>query len=360
MKPQRRNSRTIVRTPANSLLLGEMPEGCKLCIMGAKLVLFVTGLCSRGCYYCPLSERRKGRDVVYANERQVRSTRDIIEEAKLIDALGTGLTGGDPSTRFRRVLRYLRLLKFEFGKKHHVHMYCGGELSTEQLRELKQAGLDELRFHTWSVEHVELALQVGIRTGVEVPAIPGGYRELKTMLRDLDHLGCDFVNLNELEFSDSNLAELRARGFRIKSDETMAVKGSEGLALKAMRWAAKRTHLNIHYCPSALKDGVQLRNRLRRRARNVVRPHEIVTDDGLLIKGILRDLHPTKLASTRRDLITRYGIPAEFIVVDSQKRRIEMHWRVAEKLAKLERGMEFALVEEYPTHDRLETTLIPL
>lgn len=132
------------------------------------------------------------------------------------------------------------------------------------------------------------------------------------------------------------------------------------LARRVMGWAAKRTRLNIHYCPSSLKDGVQLRNRLRRRARNIARPHEVITGEGLLIKGIIRYLPPPKLASTRKDLIARYNIPREFIVVDTHKRRIEMHWHVAEKLAEVEPGVEFALVEEYPTHDRLETTLIPL
>jgi len=35
-------------------------------------------------------------------------------------------------------------------------------------------------------------------------------------------------------------------------------------------------------------------------------------------------------------------------------------WFVAEKLAKLEPRLKFALVEEYPTYDRLETMFVPL
>jgi len=352
--------RRVVRTPANSLLLGRMPKGCQLCIKGAKLVIFVTGLCERGCYYCPLSEGRRGRDVVYANERPVRSGQDITEEVELIDALGTGLTGGDPSLRLRRTLNYIRLLKRRFGKRHHIHMYCGGELSVGQLRRLKQAGLDELRFHTWSVKPVELALKVGIRAGVEIPAIPGNFRRTTKLLRELDRIRCPIVNLNELEFSDTNLAELKARGFEIKSDESMAVRGSEEFARRVLKWAARNTRLNIHYCPSALKDNVQLRNRLRRRARNVARPHEVIIEDGLLVKGIVRGLPEDKLATTRRRLIKDYNIPEKLIVVDRKKHRLEMAWYVAERLAKLEPGLKFALVEEYPTYDRLETLLVPL
>lgn len=358
--PRKGEKREVIRTSVNSLLLGDMPRGCKLCIRGAKLVLFLTGLCRQACYYCPLSEKRKGRDVVYANERPAKSTQDVIREAKLMDALGTGITGGDPSLRFRRTLHYIRLLKRKFGKKHHIHMYCGGELSQKQLHKLKRAGLDEIRFHTWSVGPVERALRAGLKAGVEIPAIPNEYTRIITFLRGLNQIGCAFVNLNELEFSDTNLSQLKARGFKIKSDESMAVKGSEETAVRALKWAAANTSLDIHYCPSALKDAVQLRNRLKRRAKNVARKHEAITEEGLLVKGVIQNLPFDRLVPVRRRLMSKYGVPPALVVIDPQKRRIELHWFVAKKLAKLEPGLKFALVEEYPTYDRLETTLIPL
>jgi pyruvate formate-lyase activating enzyme-like uncharacterized protein len=195
---------------------------------------------------------------------------------------------------------------------------------------------------------------------VEIPAIPNEYRRTISFLRELDKIGCAFVNLNELEFSDTNLSQLRARGFEVRSDESMAVKGSERTAVRILKWAAVNTSLNIHYCPSALKDAVQLRNRLKRRAKNVARGHEVITGEGLLFKGIIQNLPPDKLASVRRRLMSEYGVPPELVVIDRQKRRIELHWLVAKKLAKLEPELKFALVEEYPTYDRLETTLIPL
>jgi hypothetical protein len=297
---------------------------------------------------------------VYANERPAKSTQDVIGEAKLMDALGTGITGGDPSLRFRRTLHYIRLLKRKFGEKHHIHMYCGGELSREQLHKLKRAGLDEIRFHTWSVGPVERALRAGLKAGVEIPAIPNEYTRIITFLRELDQIGCAFVNLNELEFSDTNLSQLKARGFEIKSDESMAVKGSEETAVRVLKWAAANTSLDIHYCPSALKDAVQLRNRLKRRAKNVARKHEAVTEEGLLVKGVIQNLPFDKLAPVRRRLMSKYGVPPTLVVIDPQKRRIELHWLVAKKLAKLEPELKFALIEEYPTYDRLETTLIPL
>jgi len=353
-------ARPIVRTSAGSILVGKMPRGCRLCVRGAKLVLFVTGICKQGCFYCPISEKRRGVDVTYANERHVRNTREIAEEATLMDALGTGITGGDPLVRFGRTTSYIKFLKKKFGSRHHIHMYCCASLSTKKLLELKQAGLDEIRFHLWSAEPVRLALEAGIRAGLELPAIPSNRRRYIDLLKKLDQLPGAFVNLNELEFSDTNLKEFKKRKFKIKSETSMAVKGSEELAFEILRWAASNTDLDVHYCPSSLKDSVQLRNRLKRRAANVAKPYEQITEDGLLFKGVITGVSQKELAPLRKRLIIRYKINPEFVGLDKEKGRIELHWRLAEKLAKAEPKLKFALVEEYPTCDRLETTVIPL
>ena len=114
--------RTIKKLPKNSFYFGKLPKGCKLCGKGAKLVLLVTGKCGRRCFYCPLSTEKKGRDVIFANEKLVRAEDDIIEEAKLINALGTGITGGDPMAVPNRTIAYIKLLKNAFGHNHHIHL----------------------------------------------------------------------------------------------------------------------------------------------------------------------------------------------------------------------------------------------
>ncbi len=341
------------------MLVGRLQRGCQLCIRGAKLVLFVTGLCKRGCFYCPLSDKRKNKDVTYANEIPVKSTNDVIEEAESMSALGTGITGGDPSMRIERTISYIRLLKSKFGKKHHIHMYCCEAIPDEWLAKLKKAGLDEIRFHTWSVAPVKAALDAGLLAGVELPVEPGNHLKLIDLFRKLDEIGCKFANLNELEFSETNFEEFKARGYEAKQD-SMAVKGSEETAMKVLEWGAKNVDFEIHYCPSPLKDAVQLRNRLKRKARNVAEPHEEITEDGLLFKGVVLDVPAGKTRSVRSLLLKKYQIDPELVTVNSKKKRVEIHWSLAEKLSKLEPSLKFALVEEYPTFDALETTVIPL
>jgi len=59
-----------------------LSEGCRLCYKGTKMVLFVTGICGKNCFYCPVSEERKEKDVVFANEKRVEKDDDVIEKVK--------------------------------------------------------------------------------------------------------------------------------------------------------------------------------------------------------------------------------------------------------------------------------------
>ncbi|MCU0861336.1 MAG: hypothetical protein MUE65_03355, partial [Methanomassiliicoccales archaeon] len=69
------------------------------------MVLLVTGVCRSGCYYCPLSREKKGREVVFADEMRARSDEDVLSEARSIGARGTGVTGGDPLVMSTKLLR---------------------------------------------------------------------------------------------------------------------------------------------------------------------------------------------------------------------------------------------------------------
>src|SRR3989344_5901823 len=128
--------------------LHTLPDGCRFCVQGEKLVLFVTGLCPRKCYFCPVSDQKYGQDVSFANERRLSGREDIIQEAEAMDAKGAGITGGDPLMKIERTLAYIRQLKEKYGAGFHIHLYTSLNLVTENsLKQLHDAGLDEIRFH---------------------------------------------------------------------------------------------------------------------------------------------------------------------------------------------------------------------
>lgn len=342
---------------------GALPRGCVLCEKGAKMVLLVTGRCARKCAYCPLSSQKKGRDVFYANERRIRVVDEALEEAALMDALGTGITGGDPLLAVQRTAGSIKALKKRFGDDHHIHLYTS-TTDRRRIDKVAAAGLDEIRFHppfglwtrldaTGFAQALRLSKRRGMSTGLEVPSLPGRERETLSLVRSAHELELDFVNLNELEFSETNWKALRALGLDVKDDVSSAAAGSEELAMSVLRSGPS---IPLHYCSSSFKDGVQLRERLARRARNVRKPHELLTGDGTFLKGVVETDDPE---GTARALARGFGVPAKLMWVDREKRRLEVAPWVLEELAP-ELPLESFMVEEYPTADRLEVERAPL
>ncbi|MFA5084343.1 MAG: radical SAM protein, partial [Candidatus Paceibacterota bacterium] len=119
------------KTKFASYCTNKLPEGCRFCVKGQKLVLFITGICSRNCFYCSLSEKRKNKDIVWANERECGSPKDAIAEAIASRAEGAGITGGDPLIVLDRTIKYAKALKKKFGKKFHIHIYLPTKLVTK-------------------------------------------------------------------------------------------------------------------------------------------------------------------------------------------------------------------------------------
>ncbi|MCD4703792.1 MAG: radical SAM protein [Methanosarcinaceae archaeon] len=333
-----------------------LSQGCKLCQRGAKMVLFVTGICDRSCFYCPLSDERR-EDAIYANERHVHSDEDVIAEAYQMSALGTGITGGEPLLEKERVLHYIRLLKAEFGMEHHIHLYTSTAASMDTLSQLAKAGLDEIRFHppytTWGqLEDTPFARALrdaktqGMDVGIEIPAIDEA-RYIGKFVNDMD---C-FLNLNELEFSDTNANAMHARGFELIDDLSNAVEGSRTCASNITSALRK-----VHFCSSSYKDAVQLRKRLIKTANNTARVFDEITDDGTLIYGVARSDNIDCLISVLRTL----DVPADMYGIEGKT--VEMGWWILEDIADEIRDSthEMSIIERYPFRNGIVVETIPL
>ncbi len=350
----------INKTKYYSYNLNNLPKGCQLCVKGSKMVMFVTGLCPRCCYYCPISDQKYKKDVIYADEWPIKSTKDMINEARLIDAEGAGFTGGDPLCRLDRTIDYIKLLKKQFGKKFHIHLYTSFDLvSKSTMIKLHKAGLDEIRFHPelensklW--DKIELANQFKWDIGIEIPSIPKKLAQTKKLI-DFFHDKIDFINLNELEFADNKFSKLGEMGFKQKDSLSYGVKGSEEQALQLLTYIQKKyPKLNAHYCTAKLKDAVQLANRIKRRAKNVAKPYDMITKEGLLFRGAI---YTDQLEKTKNKIIKDYKIKQNLLESDKKRKRIlidpEWLYKNKEKLKKDIKNIRIALVEEYPTYDQL-------
>lgn len=331
--------------------------GCKQCTEGAKMVLFVTGLCSFHCFYCPVSDEKMYRDVVFADEKRVERDEDVLEEARAIGAKGAGITGGDPLEAVERTCHYIRLLKEEFGPSFHTHLYT---MSTnpDKIRALAEAGLDEIRFHVppglWAraaksafVEAVRLAKGLGMTVGLEVPLIPEREGDLINLIDWAEDEALAFVNLDEMEFSDANFGRMKLRGYAIKHELSYGVKGADGVAVRLLE---NQRRITVHYCSSGYKDGWQLRERIKRRARNVANAWDVITDDGTLVKGIIEG---DGLEGLAKELAAKYRVPLDLMTYDGAHGRIEIAPWILEEIAQ-RLGRPSFVVEQYPTADGLE------
>src|SRR2546425_3136470 len=228
-------------------------------------------------------------------------------------APGGEITGGAPPDGGERTCHYIQLLKREFGAAFHTHLYT---MSTDptKIRRLAEAGLDEIRFHVppglWSraagsafVPASRLARSLGLTVGIEIPLIPEREADLIRLIEWAGAEGLAFVNLNEMEFSEANFPRMKVHGYEMKHELSYGVKGADPVALRILERKWKTTG---HYCTSGYKDGWKLRSRIKRRAENVARRRDDVTDDATLVKG---GLEGQNLELLMRDLASEYQGP---------------------------------------------------
>jgi len=333
--------------------LGNLSRGCSQCVKGEKTVLYITGLCPRNCFYCPLSEQKKNKDVMYANERKVKSIKEIIQEIKLNSSKGVGITGGDPLLSFNRTLRTIKSLKIEF-PKFHIHLYTSLNLLDEnKIKKLNEAGLDEIRLHPdlydkslW--DKIKIIRKFRGKKGIEIPVIPGCTSKIKELVLLYEEY-IDFLNLNEFEYSDSNDIELHNRGFYCRSKETYAIKGSREAAIQLLKWIEdNEINMRAHFCTAKLKDAIQISNRLKKRAKNVALPLDVVDEDGILIRGVIRSSDRKLMAQIKK----KYEIPSNLITYDKDREQILIApWILMEIFSEID--CECQIVKEYPTFDRM-------
>ena len=354
-------------------------EGCIQCQMGSKLVLFITGNCHWQCDYCPLSETRRDIDWMFANERRCNSFKEVIEEAKAMNATGAGITGGDPLMAIERTMEGIKSLKSEFGKSFHIHMYTSIPFNPELASDFARAGLDEIRFHFLNLnskryfETIEACHNAGIVTGVEIPCEPDKEDILFSLIDELRDFKISFINLNELEITVGNHDNMELRGFNLSTEITAGAAGSSELALKLKSriMAAeegipdpidskmrKSYGYHLKFCTAVYKDAGQLRRRFLRRGEANISPHEVLTEDGTLIFGAISSSEETK-QEWIDEIIEFTGLPESFILWDQENKRIEIPLILAEELSEII-DAPISMIEVLPTHERLEVTEVRL
>jgi pyruvate formate-lyase activating enzyme-like uncharacterized protein len=169
-----------------------------------------------------------------------------------------------------------------------------------------------------------------------------------------NEVGC-FLNLNELEFTDTNYEAMKLRGYRLRDDISNAVDGSYKTGMEILQTTEKG-----HLCTSRYKDAVQLRKRLLRIAERAAREFDEVTEDGTLIYGVITCNDDKESIVKMIEELLLIGVPEEMFQVD--KREIHIAFWILEEI-KTEisaDAKEMCIIERYPFPGGMIVEKIPL
>lgn len=354
-----------------------LPEGCRRCLLGGRLCLTVGEKCHKGCFYCsnPMES-----DLVRADEFTINSDDELLRLVRYSAPDAVCLTGGEPTLYMARAAHYAALLREECGPDFHIQLFtANAEMTSEQMRRMRDAGVDEIRCHLASYKEAPLvarARELDWTVAVEVPSLPIADITDRIVEQAIE-LGAEFVNLHELLFFEHEDFQRVAKRTDLQPGEPLSRKipyepqpgrifgtdiparfgttlrptlGSrekaEAMMKKTLETPGSRTA--VHFCSMASKYLTQIPNRLARKARSLRRPCEDISPDGTLVSAVIRTDEQT-MGRVRELLDTAFRLDGEKVIQENGM--LQVPWTVALKKSRfgdlLDR-LEISLYERYP------------
>ncbi len=259
-----------------TLYTRRLPPGCRPCLAGKGTNLYVTGLCTRDCFFCFNQKPRKDETVVHGIP--VDTPGEAVDIVARYDLRSVGLSGGEPLMRPERTLALLDALK-AMPQPPRVDLYTNGDRADDGLLlRLRRAGLDAIRFDLtargYDLEPVRRARRIFKEVAVEIPIVPEHQERLEKMVLDLDALGVPFLNIHELFLCAENRERVVADGqVPLKSESRHLLwrptADSGVAALDLLLFALQRARtLSVYYCSCGTQELIAARG-LARRRRNL-------------------------------------------------------------------------------------------
>jgi pyruvate formate-lyase activating enzyme-like uncharacterized protein len=259
----------ILRNDDKSIYINQISPACTACREGIGSATFFISLeCNRDCYFCfnPNQEH-------YEYFRQ--NKRDLVEELDQIYASGQSihhlaLTGGEPLLHMQEAIDFFQHAKEKYSEAHSRLYTCGDFIDDIALKNLKDAGLDEIRFsirlhdriesQQSTLEKIALAMDYLPSVMVEMPVLPDAFDRMKEILSALDRIGISSINLLEFCFPFRNARTFHNKGYQIKNPPHrvlynywyaggLPIAGSEQVCLQLLERAIDEDlKIGVHYC----------------------------------------------------------------------------------------------------------------
>lgn len=262
-------SGAVLRNDTKSVVVNRLSPGCEACQTSVGSATFFISLkCHRNCFFC-FNPNQENYD--YFREHKidvVKQLKELHDSGQVMDQLA--LTGGEPLLFKPETIQFFQTARETFPQASTRLYTSGDQIDEETLQQLKEAGLDEIRFsirmydlekgRQFTLERIALAKAYIPRVMVEMPVLPETLDEMKSILLRLDEIGVFGINLLELCFPFNNVNEFRQRGYQVKARPFrvlydywyaggLPIAGSETVCLQLVDFALQAgLKLGVHYC----------------------------------------------------------------------------------------------------------------
>jgi pyruvate formate-lyase activating enzyme-like uncharacterized protein len=263
---------------------GPLAPGCLQCAGMAWSCLFISGRCNGRCFYCPAPQNTD--DPPMSGSVPFLRAQDYANHVHYFGYGGASISGGEPFLDFEKSLAYVAALRRTCGPALHIWLYTNGILVTkDRLRQLVDAGLDEIRFDIGATDYelkfLPLAAGIVPTVTVEIPAVPEEAARLRSLLPDLCAAGVSHLNLHQLRLTPHNARHLLERAYTYVHGPKVTVLESELCALALLAHAAeRRLPLAVNYCSFVYKHRFQAAASRRRFGALMLEEGETLTDSG--------------------------------------------------------------------------------
>ena len=197
---------------------GPLIPGCAICTRMAHLTLQMGFRCNAGCPFCFLDTYQEAESRPWEeNHRQLvlQEFRDRRQEIE-----GIALSGGEPLLyldELETCVKQVRQTKPDI----YLWIYTNGILADKNnLNRIRSMGISEIRFNLAAsnydrqiIEHVNLARPLFPSLAVEVPSYPAQKELLLAVLGELNRIGIDQLNLQELMLTPKSMEKVQGEGY---------------------------------------------------------------------------------------------------------------------------------------------------
>jgi len=243
---------------------GPLLHGCDICTRMGYMSFQLGFRCNTRCPFCFLETHKA--DATGLKEGKMREAFLKEFHRRVDDLEGVALTGGEP-------LLYLPEMETVVSEMRQVKpglyfwTYSNTILADEEhLLKLRDIGVQEIRFNLAAtnfsqeaLSKVELARGILEHVAVEVPCYPPQKERLMGCLAEMDRIGIDQLNLQELLVTDANVDTLEGEGYQsgILFAKRYFLYGSRKMTYEVMRYCVEQScSFTVNDC-SASKFGAK-------------------------------------------------------------------------------------------------------